>query len=108
MKSKEQLELENIYYNINKETLNEQGIYPEDPLGTAILYSLIFAVIYALSKIDSSLKEGGRLNKLRDDLLSDKSLKEKISNILSKNKSPGKEMDSREKMGLPPIKSIHI
>lgn len=109
MKSKEQLDLENIYSDINKETLNEQGIYPETTgIGTVIFYTLITAAIYALGKIDSSLQEGGKLKQLKDILLSDQDLKEKILNILSKKEKISQSEKHRKELGLPPVKARRI
>jgi hypothetical protein len=109
MKSKEQIELEEIYSKIDNKTINEMsGFQPEEmnSYSSGFFHLAVIVIIFALAKM-GELKDSGKTEELKRILISDISLKNKFFSLL-KGKMPNQEDLKREKIGLPPIKAIRI
>jgi hypothetical protein len=115
MKSKEQIELEKIYSDLDSKNLNEgiSGIYPEEAnsVAAAVVHLAIPLVLYALYKI-GELKDQGKIQeiqqKIKQLLSSDIDLKNKFMSLVkskSVNQSPNEQDLKRKELGIPPVKT---
>lgn len=102
MKSKEQIELEELYSTIDNKTINEMsGFQPEEAnsFTSGIFHGLVMLVVFTLAKM-GELKDAGKIDELKKILASDTSLKSKFMQVL-RGKSLSQSDINREKMGLP-------